>query len=168
MPKLTDRRKEFVRQYLVDLNATKAAIRAGYSERTAYSVGQRLLKNVEIQRAVAAAQAQRARRVEVTQDYVLSNLVEVVERTMQRAPVLDRKGEQVTDEEGRAVWTFDAKNANRALELLGKHLGIFTDKVKAEVSGPDGGPVQSSMTLDISGMGPAEIAELARSAFRGE
>lgn len=168
MPKLTDRQKEFVRQYLVDLNATQAAIRAGYSERTAYSVGQRLLKNVEIQRAVAAAQAKRARRVEVTQDYVLSNLVEVVERTMQRAPVLDRKGEQVTDEEGRAVWTFDAKNANRALELLGKHLGIFADKVKAEVSGPDGGPVQSSMTLDISGMGPAEIAELARSAFRGE
>lgn len=147
MPKLTDRQKEFVRQYLVDLNATKAAIRAGYSERTAYSVGQRLLKNVEIQRAVAAAQAQRARRVEVTQDYVLSNLVEVVERTMQRAPVLDRKGEQVTDEEGRAVWTFDAKGANRALELLGKHLGIFTDKVKAEVSGPDGGPVASEIVV---------------------
>lgn len=168
MPKLTDKQTAFVREYLVDLNATQAAIRAGYSERTAYSVGQRLLKNVEIQRAVAAAQAQRARRVEVTQDYVLANLVEIVERTMQRAPVLDRKGEQVTDEEGRAVWTFDAKGANRALELLGKHLGIFADKVKAEVSGPDGGPVQSSMTLDISGMGPAEIAELARSAFRGE
>lgn len=168
MPKLTDKQTAFVREYLVDLNATQAAIRAGYSERTAYSVGQRLLKNVEIQRAVAAAQAKRARRVEVTQDYVLSNLVEVVERTMQRAPVMDRKGEQVTDEEGRAVWTFDAKSANRALELLGKHLGIFADKVKAEVSGPDGGPVQSSMTLDISGMGPAEIAELARSAFRGE
>lgn len=168
MPKLTDKQAAFVREYLVDLNATQAAIRAGYSERTAYSVGQRLLKNVEIQRAVAAAQAQRARRVEVTQDYVLANLVEVVERTMQRAPVLDRKGEQVTDEEGRAVWTFDAKNANRALELLGKHLGIFMDKMKAEISGPDGGPVQSSMTLDISGMGPAEIAELARSAFRGE
>ena len=168
MVKLTDKQAAFVREYLVDLNATQAAIRAGYSERTAYSVGQRLLKNVEIQRAVAAAQAQRARRVEVTQDYVLSNLVEVVERTMQRAPVLDRKGERVTDEEGRAVWTFDAKSANRALELLGKHLGIFADKVKAEVSGPDGGPVQSSMTLDISGMGPAEIAELARSAFRGE
>lgn len=168
MPKLTDKQAAFVREYLVDLNATQAAIRAGYGERTAYSVGQRLLKNVEIQRAVAVAQAQRARRVEVTQDYVLANLVEIVERTMQRAPVLDRKGEQFTDEAGRAVWTFDAKGANRALELLGKHLGIFADKVKAEVSGPDGGPVQSSITLDISGMGPAEIAELARSAFRGE
>lgn len=168
MPKLTDRQKEFVRQYLVDLNATQAAIRAGYSVKTAYRQGADLLQKTSIREAIEKAQAKRARRVEVTQDYVLSNLVEVVERTMQRAPVLDRKGEQVTDEEGRAVWTFDAKNANRALELLGKHLGIFADKVKAEVSGPDGGPVQSSMTLDISGMGPAEIAELARSAFRGE
>lgn len=136
MPRpLSDKQRRFVQEYLVDLNATQAAIRAGYSERTAYSVGQRLLKNVEIQRAVAAAQAKRARRVEVTQDYVLSNLVEVVERTMQRAPVLDRKGEQVTDEEGRAVWTFDAKSANRALELLGKHLGIFRDRVQNEISG---------------------------------
>lgn len=168
MPKLTDKQKEFVRQYLVDLNATQAAIRAGYSVKTAYRQGADLLQKTSIREAIEKAQAKRARRVEVTQDYVLSNLVEVVERTMQRAPVLDRKGEQVTDEEGRAVWTFDARGANRALELLGKHLGIFTDKIRAEVSGPDGGPVQSSMTLDISGMGPAEIAELARSAFRGE
>ena len=113
----------------------EAAIRAGYSERTASRIGPQLLGKTCVREAIEKAQAKRARRVEVTQDYVLSNLVEVVERTMQRAPVLDRKGEQVTDEEGRAVWTFDAKGANRALELLGKHLGIFTDKVRAEVSG---------------------------------
>lgn len=147
MPKLTDKQKEFVRQYLVDLNATQAAIRAGYSMKTAYRQGADLLQKTSIREAIEKAQAKRARRVEVTQDYVLSNLVEVVERTMQRAPVLDRKGEQVTDEEGRAVWTFDAKGANRALELLGKHLGIFTDKVKAEVSGPDGGPVASEIVV---------------------
>lgn len=147
MPKLTDKQKEFVRQYLVDLNATQAAIRAGYSMKTAYRQGADLLQKTSIREAIEKAQAKRARRVEVTQDYVLSNLVEVVERTMQRAPVLDRKGEQVTDEEGRAVWTFDAKSANRALELLGKHLGIFADKVKAEVSGPDGGPVASEIVV---------------------
>lgn len=147
MPKLTDKQKEFVRQYLVDLNATQAAIRAGYSVKTAYRQGADLLQKTSIREAIEKAQVKRARRVEVTQDYVLSNLVEVVERTMQRAPVTDRKGEQVTDEEGRAVWTFDAKNANRALELLGKHLGIFADKVKAEVSGPDGGPVASEIVV---------------------
>lgn len=147
MPKLTDKQTAFVREYLVDLNATQAAIRAGYSERTASRIGPQLLGKTWVREAIEKAQAKRARRVEVTQDYVLSNLVEVVERTMQRAPVLDRKGEQVTDEEGRSVWTFDAKGANRALELLGKHLGIFTDKVKAEVSGPDGGPVASEIVV---------------------
>lgn len=147
MPKLTDKQKEFVRQYLVDLNATQAAVRAGYSVKTAYRQGADLLQKTSIREAIEKAQAKRARRVEVTQDYVLSNLVEVVERTMQRAPVTDRKGEQVTDEEGRAVWTFDAKGANRALELLGKHLGIFTDKIRAEVSGPDGGPVASEIVV---------------------
>lgn len=147
MPKLTDKQTAFVREYLVDLNATQAAIRAGYSERTASRIGPQLLGKTWVREAIEKAQAKRARRVEVTQDYVLSNLVEVVERTMQRAPVMDRKGEQVTDEEGRAVWTFDAKGANRALELLGKHLGIFTDKVKAEVSGPDGRPVASEIVV---------------------
>ena len=147
MPKLTDKQKEFVRQYQLDLNATQAAVRAGYSVKTAYRQGADLLQKTSIREAIEKAQAKRARRVEVTQDYVLSNLVEVVERTMQRAPVTDRKGEQVTDEEGRAVWTFDAKGANRALELLGKHLGIFTDKVRAEVSGPDGGPVASEIVV---------------------
>lgn len=147
MAKLTDKQTAFVREYLVDLNATQAAIRAGYSERTASRIGPQLLGKTCVREAIEKAQAKRARRVEVTQDYVLSNLVEVVERTMQRVPVLDRKGEQVTDEEGRAVWTFDAKGANRALELLGKHLGIFTDKVKAEVSGPDGGPVASEIVV---------------------
>lgn len=147
MPKLTDKQKEFVRQYLVDLNATQAAVRAGYSVKTAYRQGADLLQKTSIREAIEKAQAKRARRVEVTQDYVLSNLVEVVERTMQRAPVTNRKGEQVTDEEGRAVWTFDAKGANRALELLGKHLGIFTDKIRAEVSGPDGGPMASEIVV---------------------
>ena len=147
MPKLTDKQTAFVREYLVDLNATQAAIRAGYSERTASRIGPQLLGKTCVREAIEKAQAKRARRVEVTQDYVLSNLVEVVERTMQWAPVLDRKGEQVTDEEGRAVWTFDAKGANRALELLGKHLGIFTDKIRAEVSGPDGGPMASEIVV---------------------
>lgn len=147
MPRLTDKQAAFVREYLVDLNATQAAVRAGYSAKTASRIGPELLGKTCVREAIEKAQARRARRVEVTQDYVLENLVEIVERTMQRAPVLDRKGEPVTDEEGRAVWQFDAKGANKALELLGKHLGIFTEKVRAEVSGPDGGPVASEIVV---------------------
>lgn len=183
MPKLTDKQTAFVREYLVDLNATQAAIRAGYSERTAYSVGQRLLKNVEIQRAVAAAQAKRARRVEITADRVVAELAKIAfsdpRDLMEWGPdgVVLRPSAELSDDQAASVAEVAENNAGlrlkkhdkvKALELLGRHIGIFTDKVKAEVSGPDGGPVQSSMTLDISGMGPAEIAELARSAFRGE
>ena len=136
MPRpLSNKQRIFVEEYLVDLNATQAAIRAGYSAKTAYRQGADLLQKTSIREAIEKAQAERSQRVEVTQDYVINNLVEIVERTMQRAPVTNRKGEQVTDEEGRAVWCFDAKGANRALELLGKHLGIFAEKVKTEVSG---------------------------------
>lgn len=126
MPKLTDKQAAFVREYLVDLNATQAAIRAGYSERTAYSVGQRLLKNVEIQRAVAAAQAKRARRVEIKAEDVLRGVIEVTTQARDSG---------------------DLKTALKGYELQGKHLGMWTERVKQEVSGPDGGPVASEIVV---------------------
>lgn len=126
MPKLTDKQAAFVREYLVDLNATQAAIRAGYSERTAYSVGQRLLKKVEIQRAVAAAQAKRARRVEIKAEDVLRGVIEVTTQARDSG---------------------DLKTALKGFELQGKHLGMWTERVKQEVSGPDGGPVASEIVV---------------------
>lgn len=126
MPKLTDKQTAFVREYLVDLNATQAAIRAGYSERTAYSVGQRLLKKVEIQRAVAAAQAKRARRVEIKAEDVLRGVIEVTTQARDSG---------------------DLKTALKGYELQGRHLGMWTERVKQEVSGPDGGPVASEIVV---------------------
>jgi phage terminase small subunit len=143
---MNSQQQQFVDEYLVDLNATQAAIRAGYSEKTAYSQGQRLLKNVEIAKAVQEAMGKRSQRTEITADYVLSNLAQIVERTMQRAPVMVGRGEdrtQLKDEEGRDVWEFNANGANKALELLGKHLKLFTDKV--EHGGADGGPIELVM-----------------------
>ena len=134
MQKLSAKQERFAREYLLDLNATQAAIRAGYSPKTAYSMGQRLLKNVEVQKAVQRAMDERSKRTEVDADYVLTNLLEIVERCMQRAPVM-HKGKQVVDEEGNDVWCFDGKVAVRALELLGKHKGMFTDKLQTEHSG---------------------------------
>ena len=133
--KLTAKQQRFVEEYLVDLNAKQAAIRSGYSARNADKIASQLLGKSRVAAAIAAAKAERSARVAVSADYVLNNLVEIVERSMQRAPVVDMKGNHVTDEEGRFVWRFDGKTANRALELLGKHLGMFTDRVETEVSG---------------------------------
>jgi phage terminase small subunit len=133
---MTKKQMRFVEEYLIDLNATQAALRAGYKETTAYCQGQRMLsKNVEVKKAIAAALAKRAKKSEITAEYVLSNLQLVVERCLQRAPVVNFKGSQVQDEEGRDVWSFNAPGANKALELLGKHLGMFTEKVDLHHSG---------------------------------
>lgn len=131
---MTEKQQRFVQEYITTLNATQSAIKAGYSKRTAYSIGQRLLKNVEIKQALDMAMNERKERTELTADYVLQNLQEIVERTMQRQPVIV-KGEQAVDEQGNNVWTFDAKNAIKALELIGRHLGMFTDKheIKADI-----------------------------------
>lgn len=129
---MTHKQQLFILEYLKDFNATRSALEAGYSKKTAYSIGNELLKNPEIQEAINSAMKQREERTEITQDYVLQNLTEIVERTMQRKPVMS-KGEQATDENGNNLWTFDAKNAIKALELLGRHLGMFTDKIQAEL-----------------------------------
>lgn len=128
---LTPKQQRFVEEYLVDLNATQAATRAGYSAKTARQQGQRLLTNVVIADAVREAQADLSERTEVTQDYVLATIVETVERCKQAKPVLDRKGEPVIvetpDGEGPA-YVFDPGAVLKGAELIGKHLGMFVDR----------------------------------------
>lgn len=122
---LTAKQQLFVQEYLIDLNATQAAIRAGYSPKTAYSMGQRLLKNVEVAAAIAEALAKRAERVEIDQDYVLRQAVKLHERCMQEvAPFTDRKGEHIHDENGNPLYVFNANGAAKALELVGKHVAV--------------------------------------------
>ena len=118
---LTPKQARFVEEYLIDLNATAAAKRAGYSERTAYAQGQRLLKNVEIAAAIQKAQEARSERTRIDQDWVIERLVGVYEASMEARPVNDKNGE----EKG---FTFNPTAANRALELIGKHKGMFIDR----------------------------------------
>ena len=130
---LNDKQQRFVEEYLVDFNATQAAIRAGYSAKTAEQQGCRLLRNVQVAAAVDAGRAALSERAEITQDYVLAGLQEVAERCMEREPVMVREGQQLVhqrDEEGRFVYKFDAPGANRAFQLLGLHLGMFEANVK--------------------------------------
>lgn len=112
--KLTPKQARFVQEYLLDLNATQAATRAGYSEKTAYSIGQRLLKHVEIQGAIASSMAKVAQRTEITQDMILQGLVEEA-----------------------SFHGLGASHGARvsAYSLLGKHIGMFTDKIEQTIHG---------------------------------
>lgn len=136
---LTPKRQRFVDEYLVDLNATAAARRAGYSARSAETEGSRLLGNAEVAAAIAAAKEARAVATGITTASVLERLDEVANRCMQRVPVMvfnreERRMEQEVDGDGNHVWTFDSAGACRALELLGKHTGAWKERVEVSAS----------------------------------
>jgi phage terminase small subunit len=140
---LTAKQQLFVDEYLIDLNATQAAIRAGYSENTAQEQGSRLLSNVMVAEAVQAAMEERSERTKVSAAYVIQTIVDTIERCKQAKAVTYKNGDPVLIETptGEAVpaYEFDAGAVLKGAELLGKHLKMFTDK--AELSGPNGGPV---------------------------
>lgn len=129
MAKLTDKQEQFCQEYLIDLNATQAAIRAGYSEKTANEQGARLLANVSIQTRLKELQSARQERTEITQDYVLKTIVDTIERCKQAEPVMIKEdGEWVESGE----YKFDSQAVLKGAELLGKHLAMWIDKTKIE------------------------------------
>lgn len=170
---LTAKQKRFCEEYLIDLNATQAAIRAGYSPKTAEQTASRLLRNVKVQEYMAKRQKELSRSTEITQERVIKELAliafsnnadyaHVVEKKMKAevggalVDVLDEDGkpvmyrtvepvltEELTEEQKRALAVIkkgrdglEVKSCDKvkALELLGKHLGIFTDKIEANVN----------------------------------
>lgn len=110
---MTDKQKMFVKEYMKDLNATQAAIRAGYSEDTAKQIGYENLTKPYIQEAIEKEMEERTKKVEISAEYVLSNLKKVAENSMDRN---------------------DSAGANKSLELLGKYLKLFTDKTETSVT----------------------------------
>lgn len=102
MPGLTAKQAQFVREYLIDLNATQAAIRCGYSAKTAYSQGQRLLKDVEVAAEIDRLKIERMGRIEVDADYVLRRLYEMAEAD--RADLYDESGALLPVREWPEVW----------------------------------------------------------------
>ena len=131
--KLSPKQAIFVTEYLIDLNATQAAIRTGYAAGSADVTGARLLGNASIAAAIQAKMDRRSLRTEITADYVLEGIKAVTERCI---------------EEGEG---FAPMAAFKGFELLGKHLKLFSEKY--ELSGPGGGPIPHEIVL--RGVSPA-------------
>lgn len=127
---LTPKQSLFVKEYLVDLNATQAAIRAGYSEKTAGVIGLENLGKPLISEAIKEQLDKRMNKVDITAEYVLTTIKNTIDRCAQAEPVFDREGVETGE------YKFDSAAVLKGSELLGKYLKLFTDKT--EVSNPDG------------------------------
>lgn len=167
--KLSPKQNQFIAEYLVDLNATQAAIRAGYSGKTAEKIGSENLRKPEIRRAIDEALARRAARVEVRQDDVLRELLRIMSCDI--AGAFDEKGrlrplKDIPEDVRRVIAGVKVKqlfepgeeglyhsgdllevkfwDKTKALELAGKHLKLWVEK--QEISGPNNQPV--SITIN--------------------
>lgn len=127
---MTDNQKRFCEEYLIDLNGKQAAIRAGYSEKTAEVQASRLLSNAKVKAHIKIKQAELSKKALVSAEWVLTRLKEISDRCMTAIPVMVREGKnlvQATNEDGEGVWQFDSGGANRSTELIAKHLGFFKE-----------------------------------------
>lgn len=151
MAKLTDKQQRFVDEYLIDLNATQAAIRAGYSVRTANEQGAQNLAKLSIQDAISKKMAARSRRTGVNAERVVLELAKVAFAKM--TDIVDSKGkikEDASPDDLACIESIKYKESDneyggsverevkiasklKALELLGKHLGMWSDKFNVTV-----------------------------------
>ena len=178
MAKLTAKQALFVEEYLKDLNATQAAIRAGYSEKTAKSQGQRLLTNVDIAKAIDSAKGERSERTKIDADWLLmrlaaeayADIADLYDQSGALKPVhmwpeIWRKGlvagidvhqeyiyvdgDKVPD---GVVTKIKLSDRIRRLELIGKHVDVGAFSEKHEHTGPNGGPIQTNNTFQFIGV----------------
>lgn len=168
--KLTPKQSMFVAEYLVDLNATRAAISAGYAAKNADTQGARLLVNVKVASAIAVKQGKRLQKLEISADRVLQELAKLAFYDPRKFFNPDGSAKQINeldDDTAMALAGMDVaemfegqgyqKHAyglmkkfklvdkGQNLERLGKHLKLFTDKT--ELSGAEGGPIQAAIAV---------------------
>lgn len=124
---LTDKQESFIREYLVDLNATAAYIRAGYEKNGANANASRLMANDSIRARIEESQQKRAEQLQLDAQWVLRRLRDISDRCMTAEPVMAFNYESKQLEE-TGEYKFDSQGANKATELIGKHLGMFVDK----------------------------------------
>jgi len=150
---LTPKQQRFVDEYLIDLNATQAAIRAGYSAKTAMQQGERVLRNVEVQKLIQAGQQAKSEQTKIDAAYLLNRLQEISE--MDAADILDDEGNIKPIRQWPKIWRqmisgIDIMNNPdtgvmlkkikwpdkvKNLELIGRHIGVGAFREKLELSG---------------------------------
>lgn len=146
---LNENQKIFVSEYLKDFNGTRA-YKVAYgveNERTASTSAWRLLRNVDIQKAIQEKANEHLEEIDVDTNYIINNIKEVTERCMKKQPVMEfdyedkclrQKKVELFDEDGdpageAGVYTFNARDALKGLELLGKYKNIFKENVNLNV-----------------------------------
>lgn len=154
MARLTKKQQLFIQEYLIDLNATQAAIRAGYSVESAREIGCENLTKPNIQNEIAKAMAERSKRTGVNQDRIILELARLAFVNM--TDIVDDKGkikDTATDDDLSCIEGIKYKHSDtdsghiverevkigskiKALELLGKHLGMWNDKFDVNVAVP--------------------------------
>ena len=135
MRELTRKRQRFIAEYLKDQHGTNAAIRAGFSKKTAHSIASEYLQIPEIKLELEKRLNKIYEENGVEIGSVIRRLDQVANRCMQAEPVLGPFGIQRTNWKGEGVWDFDSSGANKALELLGKTKGAFVDKHDVTIGG---------------------------------
>lgn len=168
MAKLTAKQERFCEEYLIDLNATQAAIRAGYSANTANRIASELLSKLDIQNRIAELKAERSKRTEITQDRVVKELAAMAfAKATDYACVVDgiviiKPTSMLTPVQQAAIVGIKQTQAgieikldkSRALEMLGRHLGMFNDKL--ELSGAVANPYANLTEAELKKLADAD------------
>lgn len=168
MAKLTPKQERFCEEYIVDLNATQAAIRAGYSERTANEQGAQLLAKLSIQQRMQELQAERSKRTEITQDRVVKELAAMAFAKATDYAQITSNGvaltptAHLTPVQQAAITGIKETQSGievkldkiKALELLGRHLGMFNDKL--ELSGAVANPYANLTEAELKKLADAD------------
>lgn len=126
---LTDKRKRFCLEYMKHCNASKAAKDAGFSEKTAGAQGEQLLKKPLVKEYLELLRDELKKKTDLSHEWVLNNLRVIVNRSLEPEAIFTSKG-GFTGE-----FKFDSSGANKALELIGKHLGTFRERIDLNAQG---------------------------------
>lgn len=133
MAKMTTKQKRFCDEYLIDLNATKAAIRSGYSEKTARKIGQENLTKPDIKEYIEERMAEKESELIADQDEVLRYLTSVLRGKSRSSVVVVENTGDYCSEAREIEKAPDEKERLKAAELLGKRYGLYTERIEQDV-----------------------------------